>query len=211
MKKNLIALAIFGAFSGAALAQSNVTLYGIIDVNFQYNDPDGSGQSSTRGITSGHQSGSRWGVRGSEALSPNLNAVFTLEGGFDVDTGVQAQGGRLFGRQAWAGLSGGWGTLVAGRVATFSSGTGSFDMIGNFDPFLTGFGDSNAYSTFGIGTLRLDNSALYQSPTWGGFKFGAGIFVQRQRPGRCGQRQQQPRCILWCKLCGRSVLGWNHV
>ena len=40
MKKNLIALAILGAFSGAALAQSNVTLYGIVDVDFQYNDPE---------------------------------------------------------------------------------------------------------------------------------------------------------------------------
>ncbi len=88
MKKNLIALAIFGAFSGAALAQSNVTLYGIIDVNYQYNDPDVSGASSTSGINSGHQSGSRWGIRGSEALSPNLNAVFTLEGGFGVDDGT---------------------------------------------------------------------------------------------------------------------------
>ena len=39
MKKNLIALAVFGAFSGAALAQSNVTLYGIIDVGFAYVDP----------------------------------------------------------------------------------------------------------------------------------------------------------------------------
>ena len=175
MKKNLIALAILGAFSGAALAQSNVTLYGIIDVNFQYNDPDGPGQSSTRGINDGHQSGSRWGIRGSEALSPNLNAVFTIEGGMTIDTGMQGQGGRLFGRQAWAGLSGGWGTLVAGRVAAFSSGTGSFDMIGNLDPFLTGFGDSTALSTFtSMGTLRLDNSVLYQSPTWGGFKFGAG-------------------------------------
>ena len=175
MKKNLIALAIFGAFSGAALAQSNVTLYGIVDVNFQYNDPDASGASSTRGINSGHQSGSRWGVRGSEALSPNLNAVFTLEGGYAVDTGTQLQGGRLFGRQAWAGLSGGWGTLVAGRVATFSSGTGSFDMFGNTDPFLTGFGDSSLGSTFtSAGALRLDNSVLYQSPTFGGFKFGAG-------------------------------------
>ena len=173
MKKNLIALAIFGAFSGAALAQSNVTLYGIIDVNFQYNDPDTG--ASTRGINSGHQSGSRFGIRGSEALSPNLNAVFTLEGGYDISTGQSLQGGRLFGRQAWGGLSGGWGTLVAGRVATFSSGTGSFDMFGNVDPFLTGFGDSSLGSTFTpSGALRLDNSVLYQSPTWGGFKFGAG-------------------------------------
>jgi len=175
MKKNLIALAVFGAFSGAALAQSNVTLYGIIDVNFQYNDPEGSGQASTRGINGGHQSGSRWGVRGSEALSPNLNAVFTLEGGYNPDLGTQGQGGRLFGRQVWAGLAGGWGTVVAGRVATFSSGTGSFDMWGNVDPFLTGFGDSSLASTFtSSGALRLDNSVLYQSPSWGGFKFGAG-------------------------------------
>jgi len=175
MKKNLIALALLGAFSGAALAQSNVTLYGILDVNFQYQDPDASTQSSTRGINSGHQSGSRWGVRGSEALSPNLNAVFTIEGGYAPDLGTQGQGGRLFGRQAWAGLSGGWGTLVAGRVATFSSGTGSFDMFGNTDPFLTGFGDSALASTFtSAGAMRLDNSVLYSSPTFGGFKFGAG-------------------------------------
>ena len=173
MKKNLIALAVFGAFSGAALAQSNVTLYGIIDVNYQYNDNDTG--SSISGINSGHQSGSRWGVRGSEALSPNLNAVFTLEGGYAPDLGTQLQGGRLFGRQAWGGLSGGWGTLVLGRVATFSSGTGSFDMWGSVDPFLTGFGDSSLGSTFtSSGALRLDNSVLYQSPTWGGFKFGAG-------------------------------------
>ncbi len=175
MKKNLIALAVFGAFSGAALAQSNVTLYGIIDVNFQYNDPDASNVSSTRGINSGHQSGSRWGVRGSEALSAGLNAVFTIEGGYAPDLGTQQQGGRLFGRQAWAGLSGGWGTLVAGRVATFSSGTGSFDMFGNTDPFLTGFGDSGLGSTFtSAGALRLDNSVLYSSPSFGGFKFGGG-------------------------------------
>ena len=175
MKKNLIALAVFGAFSGAALAQSNVTLYGIIDVNFQYNDPDASNVSSTRGINSGHQSGSRWGVRGSEALSAGLNAIFTIEGGYAPDLGTQLQGGRLFGRQAWAGLSGGWGTVVAGRVATFSSGTGSFDMFGNTDPFLTGFGDSGLGSTFtSAGALRLDNSVLYSSPSFGGFKFGGG-------------------------------------
>ena len=178
MKKNLIALAVFGAFSGAALAQSNVTLYGIIDVNYQYNDPDSG--SSTSGINSGHQSGSRWGIRGSEALSPNLNAVFTLEGGYSNDTGMQGQGGRLFGRQIWAGLAGGWGTVVGGRVATFSSGTGSFDMFGNADPFLTGFGDASLASTFtSIGyttgaALRIDNALLYQSPSFGGFKFGAG-------------------------------------
>ncbi len=62
MKKNLIALAIFGAFSGAALAQSNVTLYGIVDVGYQYNDPESG--SSTSGIQSGHPIGKPLGYPG---------------------------------------------------------------------------------------------------------------------------------------------------
>jgi predicted porin len=197
MKKSLIALALLGAFSGAAVAQSNVTLYGILDVNWQRIDPDAPGSVATSGINSGHQSGNRFGLRGSEALGGGLNAVFTIEGGFNLDTGTSGQasaacGGpgavppaaiapcagatqsRLFGRQAWVGLSGGWGTAVAGRYATLSSGTGSFDMFGSVDPFLTGFGDSNLGRTFSsANALRVDNGVLYKSPNWGGFQFGA--------------------------------------
>ena len=201
MKKSLVALAVFGAFSGAALAQSNVTLYGIVDVNYQYNNPKEStgcrtapvnfnnltGQpvsagtatcDTTSGINSGHQSGSRWGVRGSEALGGGLNAIFTLEGGYNIDTGTTGQtgtnaGARLFGRQAWAGLQGNWGAVVAGRIALLSSGTGSFDIWGNVDPFLTGFGDSGLQNTFSSSNaLRVDNAIGYVSPTWGGFKGG---------------------------------------
>lgn len=204
MKKSLIALALMGAFSGAAIAQSNVTLYGIIDVNWQRNDPD-SGD-SVSGINSGHQSGSRFGLRGTEALGGGLNAVFTIEGGYNADTGTSGQGSaacggpltgvtpsinpcagttqsRLFGRQAWAGLSGGWGTFVLGRVAALSSGTGSFDMFGSTDPFLTGFGDSNLGRAFtSANALRLDNSALYKSPNFGGFQFGASYTFNASGP-----------------------------
>ncbi|MBC8107106.1 MAG: porin [Anaerolineae bacterium] len=173
MKKNLIVLIAFGAFSGAALAQSNVTLYGLIDVNFQYNDPKGAGQSSTRGVNSGHQSGSLWGVRGSEALGGGWSAVFTLEGGYSADTGVQAHGGRLFGRQAWAGLASRFGTVVAGRVSPFSAATGSFDLFANATPFVL-WGDSSLSSTFTSVLMRIDNSVLYRTPNLGGFQFGAG-------------------------------------
>jgi predicted porin len=161
MKKNLIALAIFGAFSGAALAQSNVTLYGIIDVGYREDDPETG--SKTDGIQAGNQSGNRFGIRGSEALSPNLNAVFTIEGGFSLETGTMSQssaacagvpipaaqpqnstpcGGttqtRIFGRQAWGGVAGNWGTLVAGRTASFSSGTAALTCSAS-RPFRTGF------------------------------------------------------------------------
>jgi predicted porin len=183
MKKSLIALAVLGAFSGAASAQSSVTLYGIVDIGLQYNKlgvnrgttaAPNFQQEAVWGVESGGQSGSRLGVRGSEALGGGLNAIFTLEAGFDVSTGTSSQGGRLFGRQAWGGFQGGWGTLVLGRIATPSSGTGSFDMFGQIDPFGTGFGQAGLQATFiPSNSLREDNSILYQTPTWGGFKFAA--------------------------------------
>jgi predicted porin len=184
MKKSLIALAVVGAFSGAAFAQSNVTMYGILDVNYMWQEaPTNVGtsaapriqQESTNAINGGHQSGNRWGVRGTESLGGGLSAIFALEAGFNIDSGTSGQGGRLFGRQAYAGLSGGWGSLVAGRIATFSSGTGDFDMIGRVDPFSTGFGLAGAQNTFiSMNSLRVDNAVAYVSPTFAGFKAGVG-------------------------------------
>ena len=184
MKKSLIALAVVGAFSGAALAQSNVTMYGILDVNYMWQEGPtvvGTGtaarvqQESVSAINSGHQSGNRWGLRGTEALGGGLSAIFALESGFSLDTGMSGNSGRLFGRQAYAGLSGGWGSLVAGRLATFSSGTGDFDMIGRVDPFATGFGLASAGNTFiSMNALRVDNTVAYVSPTFAGFKAGVG-------------------------------------
>lgn len=172
MKKSLLALAVLGAFAGVASAQSSVTLYGILDYGLQRTDP-GSG-SAKLGLESGIQSGSRWGLRGTEALGNGWSALFTLESGFNGDTGTSAQSSRLFGRQAWAALrNDAAGTFAAGRFATFSSGTGSFDMIGKVDPFGTGF--SVIASTFSsLGGLRVDNAVLWQSPDWAGFRLGAG-------------------------------------
>lgn len=172
MKKTWVALALAGVFAGgAAHAQSSVTLYGIADVGYTY-DKIGNAD-GINGITSGNQSGSRLGFRGSEDLGGGWKGIFTLEAGYDIDRGVSGQGGRLFGRQAWAGLETGWGTVVAGRIAALSSGTGSFDFFGRVDPFLTGFGIAGVGSTFlSSAALRVDNAAAYISPTFAGFKFG---------------------------------------
>jgi predicted porin len=99
-----------------------------------------------------------------------------LESGFSVDTGVSAQGGRLFGRQAYTGLSGGFGTVAMGRIAAFSSGTGAFDMYGDIDPFGTSYSNTgnlgNTQSS--ANSLRLDNAAVWRSPNWRGATLGAG-------------------------------------
>ena len=73
MKKSLIALAVLAA-SGAAMAQSSVTLYGIADVWFgglkadqQAGNPD-----RVTKLDSGGVNTSRWGLKGSDDLGGGL-------------------------------------------------------------------------------------------------------------------------------------------
>jgi predicted porin len=179
VRKSLVALAVLAAFSGVVTAQSSVNVYGVVDVAIRYDNPKLAGADSTLGIASGHQSGSRFGFRGSESLGDGLSAIFTLEGGFNTDLGTSAQGGVLFGRQAYAGLrSVQAGTLAAGRVTIFSAGTGDFNMIGDIDPFSVSFGISSIGSTFSSVVMRIDNSVLWQSPNWSGFRGGLGYSTQ---------------------------------
>ncbi|HZS80865.1 MAG TPA: porin, partial [Herbaspirillum sp.] len=43
MKKSLLALAVLGAFAGAAQAQSSVTIYGIVDTGVTFTNKVGTG------------------------------------------------------------------------------------------------------------------------------------------------------------------------
>jgi len=176
MKKTLLAAALLAGFAGAAQAETSVTLYGIIDTGVGYNKVEVPGATtdydhSRVGMMNGVQSGSRWGLRGTEDLGDGLKAVFTLESGFDSSNGNQAQGGRLFGRQATIGLaSDSWGQLDFGRQTNVSS-----KYFAGIDPFSAGFGQAN----IGVGisaanTYRLDNMVLYQTPSISGFQFGVG-------------------------------------
>ncbi len=184
MRKSLAIAALLGALPLVTAAQSSVTLYGIIDLGVQWNEsgintgtsslPNWQ-QESAWGVDSGYQSGSRLGLRGSEALGRAWNAVFTLEAGFDASTGMSSQGGRLFGRQAWAGLqNASLGTIALGRIATPSSGSGAFDLWSPVDPFGCSWGVAGLGNTFiPCSTLREDNSIIWASPTWAGLKLAA--------------------------------------
>ena len=83
MRKSLVAVALAFAFP-TAFAQSSVTLYGIVDVGVE--SMDVGAESSTR-LSSGMSQGSRWGIRGTEALGGGYSAIFTLESRFSIDTG----------------------------------------------------------------------------------------------------------------------------
>ena len=156
-----------------AQAQSSVTLFGLVDMSIGSNKAPG-GLRQT-GVDSGKMTTSYFGLRGSEDLGGGLSAVFRLEGFLQADTGASGRfaGDTLFSRTASVGLSSkSFGTLMLGRNTT-----PLFISTVSFNPF----GDSYGYSPstrhyFTSGTVTGDsawnNSALYTSPEFGGFKFG---------------------------------------
>ena len=172
MKKTLVALAALAAV-GAVSAQS-VTLYGKIDTSLVLTDKAGV---STTSLDAGTLSGSRWGMKGTEDLGGGLNAVFQLEGGIASDTAQTGQSTaganpRIFGRQAYVGVSGGFGTLTVGRQYTPADQVFSVDAAG-----AAGAGGGGAmYATFCSNFAnidskcagRQDNSINYSLPAMGG-------------------------------------------
>lgn len=172
MYKRVLPFAVLTAFAGAAAAQSNVTVYGVMDAGISYKN-DGNPAGKTWGVESGQQSGSRIGFKGREELGSGMYASFTLENGFNADTGMQGQGGRLFGRQAWVGVGGDFGQLRLGRQQTEL-----YYALAAVDPFGIGLA-GNAQRVFGYGTYgndplaRSDNTISYTSPTINGFTAGA--------------------------------------
>lgn len=179
-------VALLGS-SAVAYAQSTVTLYGVVDTGIEYVNNVGVAKKTVwRTPTLTGSSPSRWGLTGAEDLGGGMKAVFTLESGFAPSQGTLNQGGRLFGRQAFVGLSTKWGVLSLGRQYTMSylvfagadvMGPSAY-TVGAFDPYL-----SNA---------RVDNSVAYRVK-YAGFDFGATYSFGRDSvpaPGgaNCGGR-----------------------
>ena len=179
MKKISAALAAFaGLAASAAHAQSSVTLYGLIDAGVMYtnNVKKGNSQGALVQATSGNINGSRFGLRGSEDLGGGLQAIFVLENGYNVQNGKLGQNNRLFGRQAFAGLSSRQlGTLTLGR---------QYDSLVDFVAPLSGtagtFGDASFAHPFDNDNLnhsvRMSNAVKYTSANYAGLKFG-GLYA----------------------------------
>lgn len=165
MQKKLIALALAGMVAGPAFAQSNVTVYGIVDTFIGYGKAE---DAKFSGMDSGMLSGSRLGFKGSEDLGNGLKAKFALEQGFGSDTGNENDAGKAFHRQAWVGLEGGFGFVGLGRQYAPGYYTYRNDALsaGVFDPRWIVASDLNIVSA---SAQRWDNSISYQTPNWSGF------------------------------------------
>ena len=187
MKKSLIALAVVAA-SGAAMAQSSVTLYGVADAGI------GKVKYGSGGTTPGNdasnklefQSGSimtngnsRIGVRGVEDLGGGLKAGFNFESGLDLDDGATlGSGGGFWGRAANLWLGGNWGTFKMGRTLNPSfygvaawelTGTANYSVVGN---------------TYGyVGGARNSSEFSYKTPDFGGLSAKLGYIMKADNGG----------------------------
>ncbi|MFZ6647004.1 porin [Undibacterium sp. TJN25] len=164
-KLGLIASLIGFGMANAAVAQSNITIYGVADT-FVTNIRATGTPSVTRMDSSGFYA-SRIGFRGTEDMGDGLKSNFVLESGINVEDGTQADANRFFNRQSWVGLSNSWGEFRLGR-----QNTPQFTMLGKFDAFSGATQASGWNNMFGA-TFRVDNAIGIFSPDMNGLKLQA--------------------------------------
>jgi len=165
---SLVAIAALSAFATTAYGQSSVTLYGIIDAGFNYQSNANGGRLFA--MTSGVNQGSRFGLVGSEDLGAGLKAIFRLENGFDVTNGRLGQGGLMFGRQAYVGLSNTYGTVTFGRqYDALTEFVGQYSVSNQWGGYISAHpGDLDNFNY----SFRSNNAVKFRSADYAGFSFG---------------------------------------
>ncbi|MGB4360511.1 MAG: porin [Rhodoferax sp.] len=170
MKKSLIVLAVLAA-SGAAMAQSSVTLFGRVDASIGASKNTVTDVSTTQlfnGSAAG-LTGSRWGMKGTEDLGGGLKAVFVLENRFNVDDGTST--GQFLG-DAYVGLTGGFGTVHLGRTYSAFDSAKAVSVASNvFDSSFTAYA-SPAYEVRGANQIK------YVSPSFSGFSAAVSVALK---------------------------------
>ncbi|TPQ33938.1 porin [Cupriavidus pinatubonensis] len=196
-----------------ASAQSNATLYGVVDTGVAFVNGVGANRNTVTlmpGISGTVPS--RWGLRGSEDLGGGNKALFWLESGFAPDTGVSNQGGRLFGRQALVGIAGNWGQIALGRQYTmlFYSMLDS-ELLG---PNIFGSGSLDSY----LPNARADNALSYKGKFGGltvGTTYSFGRDTVNAGPSPAGTNcagenpADQRACREWSAMLMYDAAKWN--
>jgi predicted porin len=207
MKKTLLAAALLAGFAtaGVAQAETSVTLYGILDTgygyqNFKYDHDGADFRARSSGLRDGTFNGSRWGLKGAEDLGDGLRAIFQVEASVNLGSSNTGNGG--FARQSFVGLSSdNWGTFTMGRQ--YSVGVDSVAGVANG----VNLGDMD--KVFGATGLsegtRVENSFKYVTPSFSGFQagvlYGTGddgsTTVIRNGDAALGERGSRVSAGLW--------------
>ncbi|MFL9869838.1 porin [Paraburkholderia fungorum] len=186
-----------------SFAQSSVTLYGIIDESIQYTHNTG-GASNQIKLQSGQMSVSQWGMRGTEDLGGGLSALFNLQNGFNVNTGKMSSG-LLFGRKAYVGLAGQFGTVTIGRQQDTLQDFVLAVQGDNFLEYFTAPGDVDNAD----GSVRNSNAVKWTSPSWGGLQ-AAAMYGFGGVAGSVGSGQAYNAAVSYGKGPLTLAAGYSH-
>lgn len=179
-----------------AQAQSSVTIGGVLDAGLSY-VTNQNGSNNTL-VDTGIQSPNLFHIRGSEDLGGGNKVIFMLQSQFQLDTGATV--GNFFGRQAWVGVSGDWGTVTVGNQYEFMFESLSAARFGSTiryvslhdlhqGPFQALGVDRNGFDFNRVaGATRVQNSLKYVSKSVNGLSAGAmiGLGEQSDAFGRNG-------------------------
>jgi len=175
------------SLAATAQAQSNVEIYGIMDVGVVSVDGVGATNGRSTQFLNGGRDTSRLGFRGTEYLGNNTRAGFTLESQVMPNNGSQGlssstgAANATFSRQASVFLEGGFGKLTMGRsnnaayqafqVGDSRAGLNTGSTV-NFYTDGSTFGGTATAKT-GIANLTggtfISGQFRYDTPTWKGF------------------------------------------
>jgi predicted porin len=169
MNRSLLLAAAATVASTSALAQSNVTIYGRLNVSVERQKQvstidlgEGAFSTTEENIWALQNSASRIGFKGTEDLGGGLKAFFLIEHGFSPDTGAAAA--TFWGRESNVGLEGSFGKVRLGNMGPTAAYFATADYISmhNHD---TGTSADALYLYQG----SVDNTISYTTPTMGGF------------------------------------------
>jgi len=178
MKMKLIPAAILAALSMAGAAQAQVTVYGLIDVGYQHVD----NAAANDLLNYSRNSTTKFGIKGAGDLGSGIKGIFDLQAGGVASPGKDTASQGFFDRNAYVGLSGGFGTVTAGiqDSVAFKTLIG-FDQNGAAN-------DTQASALAGLNTLgqnglinakgNTKELAQYTSNNMGGFSFAVGVTPQ---------------------------------
>jgi predicted porin len=150
MNRTFFVAALATLASGAAMAQSNVTVYGRLNLTLEQVNLNGTK------VKKENNNSSRIGFKGTEDIGGGLKAGFVLESGLSPDTGAAAAS--FWGRQSEVNLGGGFGTVRLGNfVSEAYFATADYISMHNHD---TGDSGDALYAYVGRNT----NKVAYRAP-----------------------------------------------
>jgi len=177
--------ALLSLAAAGAAAQSQVTVYGRLNVSVEHMQTSANGQGRAADVTRMANNRSVFGFKGVEDLGGGTSALFQIEGTLSPDTGD----GSPAQRDTRIGLAGPLGTLFLGHWTTpYNNATAGLDP---FYPTTAGYmsilGNGAGATVSNVSNVysfdrRQQNSIHYYTPAWRGWSLRTAHGIGEERP-----------------------------